>query len=436
MSVGAAANPRRDDQRRVVVTGMGVVTPIGETPAEFSASLRAGRSGIGRWKHMDERTRSKIGGDLCEFDLAAHFERVGAGYPPPMIQHARKVLRSTPLTGRLAGAAALQAYLDAGLHGAALDPERVGHVAGGNNLNNNYFVENVRAFEKDPDGIDPLLGMVFWDTDVLGKIGELLTVKGPNYMVGNACASGNAALISAIDLLRAGRVDTVVVSAATQELDPVALQGWALMDALVWNAFADTPTQASRPFDARRGGFVPGEGAGAVVLETLAGARARRARVHAELLGGASTCDATRLPKPVVDGQVRVMRGALRDAGITPEQVNYINAHGTSTILADAAEVDAIKQVFGERASRIPINATKSMLGHCLTAAGLVELVALLVQMKDGFLHPTINLDEPEPGFGLDFVPHQARPYDIEVGISNSFGFGGLNACVVVGRAP
>jgi 3-oxoacyl-(acyl-carrier-protein) synthase len=181
---------------------------------------------------------------------------------------------------------------------------------------------------------------------------------------------------------------------------------------------------------------VPGEGAGAVILETLAGARERDARIHAELLGGVSTCDATRLPKPVVEGQVRVMRGALRDAGITPEQVNYINAHGTSTVLADAAEVEAIKQVFGDHAYRIPINATKSMLGHCLTAAGLVELVALLVQMEDGYLHPTINLDEPEPGFGLDFVPHLARRYNIEIAISNSFGFGGLNACVVVGRAP
>src|SRR5580765_7628431 len=252
-------NGRRDDAHRVVVTGMGVVTPIGETPAEFSASLRAGRSGITRWEHMDERTLSKIGGDMCEFDLGAHFERVGARYPPDLIKRARTVLRATPLTGRLAGAAALQAYIDAGLHDAGLAPERVGHVGGGNNLNNNYFVQNVRLFEQDPESIDPLLGVVFWDTDVLGKIGELLTIKGPNYMVGNACASGNAALLCAIDLLRAGRVDTAVVSAATQELDPVALQGWALMNALVWQSFADAPTQASRPFDARRQGFVPGE---------------------------------------------------------------------------------------------------------------------------------------------------------------------------------
>ena len=197
-----STNGRRDDTRRVVVTGMGVVTPIGETPAEFSDSLRAGRSGITHWKRMDERTLSKIGGDMCDFDVGAHFDRVGARYPPDLIERAHKVLRATPLTGRLDCAAALQAYIDAGLHDAGLDPERVGHVAGGNNLNNNYFVQNVRAFDQDPESIDPFLGLVFWDTDVLGKVGELLTVKGPNYMVGNACASGNVALLCAIDLLR------------------------------------------------------------------------------------------------------------------------------------------------------------------------------------------------------------------------------------------
>ena len=431
-----STNGRRNDTHRVVVTGIGVVTPIGETPAEFSESLRAGRSGITRWKHMDEQTLSKIGGDMSDFNLGTHFERVGRRYPPDLIARAHKVVRATPLTGRLACAAALQAYVDAGLPDAGLDPERVGHVAGGNNLNNNYFLQNVRAFDRDPESIEPLLGMVFWDTDVLGKVGELLTVKGPNYMVGNACASGNVALLCAIDLLRAGRVDAVVVSAATQELDPVGLQGWALMDALVWRSFTNDPARASRPFDVRRQGFVPGEGAGAVMLETLAGARARGARIHAELLGGASTCDATRLPKPVVEGHVRVMRGALRDAGITPDRINYINAYAASTVLGDAVEVEAIKQVFGDHACHIPVNATKSMVGHCLTAAGLVELLALLVQMEGGYLHPTINLDEPEPGFDLDFVPHVARPYNIDIAISNSFGFGGLNACVAVGRAP
>jgi 3-oxoacyl-(acyl-carrier-protein) synthase len=169
-------NARRDDTHRVVVTGMGVVTPIGETPAEFSASLRAGRSGITRWKQMDERTLSKIGGDMCDFNLGAHIERVGTRYPPDLIKRARTVLRATPLTGRLAGAAALQAYVDAGLPGAGLDPERVGHVAGGNNLNNNYFVDFVLALVLFAVSIVTLLGLVLWDTVVLGLVGELLTV--------------------------------------------------------------------------------------------------------------------------------------------------------------------------------------------------------------------------------------------------------------------
>jgi len=425
-----------DDDRRVVVTGMGIVTPIGENLTEFRDSLRAGRSGIGRWKHMDERCLSKVGGDMSDFDLAGHLERVGSGYPPHLRERARTVLRATPLTGRLAAAAALQAFVDAGLPDAGLEPERVAHLFGGNNLNMNYFVQNVLEFADDPDYIDPLLGVVLWDTDILGKVGELLTVKGPNYTIGNACASGNVALLNGLDLLRSGRVDAVIASAATQELDPVALQGWALVDALVWRNFADEPQRASRPWDVRREGFVPGEGAGAVILETLAGARRRGAHVYAELLGGVLTCDATRLPKPLVEGQVRVMRSALESAGVAPEQVNYINAHATSTVLGDAVEAAAIKEVFGEHAYRIPINATKSMIGHCLTAAALVEFVAVLVQMEYGFLHPTINLEEPDAGLNLDLVPNAARPYQVEVAVSNSFGFGGLNACVVVGRAP
>lgn len=422
------------DDRRIVVTGLGVVTTIGETPAEFAAGLRAGRSGITRWKRMDERTLSKIGGDLCDFDLAAHLARTGAGYPPGVAERARRVMRGTPLTGCLAAAAALQAYFEAGLQNAPLVPERLGHVFGGNNLNGNYFVENMREFEEAPEFIDPLLGIVYWDTDVLGKIGELLTVKGPNYMVGNACAGGNVALLCARDMLRAGYVDAVVVSAATQELDPIGLQGWALVDALVWRSFADDPARASRPFDARREGFVPGEGAAAVVLETLAGARARGAPIRAELLGAASTCDATRLPKPVPEGQIRVMHAALRDAGLGPELINYVNAHATSTVLGDQVEVEALKAVFGDYAYRIPINATKSMIGHCLTAAALVEFAATLVQMEYGFVHPTINLEAPGPGLDLDFVPNIARPYRIERALSNAFGFGGLNACVIVGR--
>ena len=429
------AGSNRDDERRVVVTGMGVVTAIGETLTEYRDSLQAGRSGITRWKQMDGRIYSRIGGDLSDFDLKAHLARVGADYPPDLVEQALRLLRATPLSGRLTAAADLQAFLDAGLDRSPYDPEQFGHVLAGHNLSTRYVYDNVLTLQEEPEFIDPLYGLMFLDTDVLSVGSELLGLKGPSFTVGGACASGNVALLMALDLLRAGRAEAVLVSGGSVALDPVVLQSWAIMDAISVRSFNDEPWRASRPFDARREGFVPAEGAGAVVLETLAGARRRGARIHAELLGGASASDASRLPKPNIEGQVRAMRLALQDAQVAPEQVNYINAHATSTVLGDVVEVQAIKELFGAHACRIPVNATKSLLGHCLTSAGLVELIATVLQMEYGFLHPTLNLEEPEPGLDLDFVPHQARPYQIEVALSNAFGFGGLNTCIVVGRA-
>jgi 3-oxoacyl-[acyl-carrier-protein] synthase II len=291
-------------------------------------------------------------------------------------------------------------------------------------------------FIEEPEYIDPLYGVVQVDTDVVAVVSELLGLQGPSFTVGGACSSGNLALLAGIDLIRSGRADAVLVSGAPADLNPVALQGFAIINALSYVSFNEEPTRASRPFDARREGFVPGEGSGAVVLETLAGARARGARIWAELLGGASNSDASRLTQPNVDGQVRAMRGALQDAGVTPDQIDYVNAHGTSTPLGDLVEVAAIKALFGDRAYRIPVNSTKSLIGHSLTAAGVVELVATVLQMEHNILHPTINQEEPDLELDLDFVPNQAREHHVDLAISNSFGFGGFNSCVVVGRAP
>ncbi len=276
--------------------------------------------------------------------------------------------------------------------------------------------------------------MMGLDTDVLSVSSELLNLKGPSFTVGGACASGNLALLCGLDLLRAGRADRVLVTGGAGILEPVGLQSWALVEALSTRSFNDEPQRASRPWDVRREGFVPAMGAGAVVLETWEAARARGAHIYAELLGGASASDASRLPKPNAEGQARAMRLALDDAQVAPEEVSYINAHATSTVVGDIVEVQAIKEVFGAHAHRIPVNATKSMIGHCLTSAGVVEMVATLLQMEHGFVHPTINLDEPDAGLDLDFVPHEARPYRIGIAMSNSFGFGGLNLSVVVGR--
>jgi 3-oxoacyl-(acyl-carrier-protein) synthase len=413
---------------------MGVVTTIGETLAEYRDSLMAGRSGITRWKQMDERTDSKIGGDLSDFDPRSHLARVGMHYPAALVQRALSLLRPTPISGRISAAAALQAYVDAGLPDFPHNPDRFGHVLSGHNLNLVYIHETTLEYEDEPDYIDPLYGVVSLDTDVLSVSSEMLHLRGPSFTVGGACSSGNMALLSGLDLLRSGRADRVLVTGGAGSPDAVGLHSWVLLDAISTRAFNDEPERASRPWDVRREGFVPSQASGAVILETLAGARARGARIHAELLGGGHASDASRLPKPNAEGQARAMRVALEDARVDPGDVNYINAHATSTVLGDVVEVEAIKAVFGGHAYRMPVNATKSMIGHCLTSAGLVELVATILQIQHGFVHPTINLDEPEAGLDLDFVPHEARSYRIETAISNSFGFGGLNTAVVVRR--
>jgi 3-oxoacyl-(acyl-carrier-protein) synthase len=426
---------RFSTENRVVVTGMGIVTPLGANVGDYFAALVAGRSGVTRWKTTHPECYSQIGGDLSGFDFDAHLATL-SGVSAELGKSARKLLRATPLSGRVTAGAALQAFADAGLDAATLDPARFGHVLAGHNLNTKYIYDNVLAYQDEPDFIDPLFGLMCLDTDVLSVISELLNVQGASYTVGNACASGNIAVLGGLDLLRAGRADCVVVTGAALDLDPVTLHGWALMDALSFQSFNDEPERASRPFDARREGFVPSQGAGALILETLAHARARGATIHAEILGASSFSDASRLPKAHVGGQIRAIMGALNDAQIAPAAVDYVNAHATSTPLGDAVEVEAIKGVLGDHAAKIPVNATKSMLGHCLTSAGVVELIATILQMQNGVVHPTINQDEPDPNLDLDFVPNTAREHSIQVAISNSFGFGGLNSCVVVGQTP
>jgi 3-oxoacyl-(acyl-carrier-protein) synthase len=431
-----AMTRQRDDEQRVVVSGMGIITPIGENLEEYCQSLKAGRSGITRWKKMTDRIESKIGGDMSDFDLQAHFARVGTGYPAEFVERAYKLLRTTPLSGRLSAAAVLQASLDAGLPHPNLNPERIGHILGGTNLNLHYIFDNVLELVDEPDYIEPLFGLFSLDTDVLAVASELVGLKGPSFTTGGACASGNLALLSGLDLIRSGRADAVIVTGGAIDLDPVILQGWAKIEAISVQSFNADPPRASRPFDARREGFVPSHGAGAVVLESLASARARGVPIHAELLGASATSDSSRLTKPHVEGQIRALRNAIQDAQIEPSQVDYINAHATSTPLGDAAEVSAIKAVFGEHAYHIPVNSTKSLVGHCVMAAAMVEFIATVLQIENGFVHPTINQEEKDPQLDLDFVPNVAREQRINIAVSNSFGFGGFDACVVVRQAP
>jgi 3-oxoacyl-(acyl-carrier-protein) synthase len=411
---------------------MGAITPVGEDVAALWQALRSGRSGIHRLAWADERLYPRIGGDLAGWDLARHLDTVGAAYPPETVHRARRLLRTTPPPGQLGAAVALQALADAGW--PELDPLRFGHVMAGHNTNLSYVAHNVRLLDEDPDSIEPLSGLHMLDTDPLAVVSELVGARGPTLLVGNACASGNMALQVALDLLRSDRADAVLVSGSGFDLEPLMLQAWAVIDALSLRSFNDEPERASRPFDRLREGFVPSRMAGAILLERAEVAQARGAPAHALLLGAASASDACRLTRPDLDGQVRTMRLALADAGLDPSEVDYVNAHATSTPLGDRVEVAAIKTVFGRRAARIPVNGTKSILGHGLIATAVVEAIATVLQLRHATLHPTINQEVPDPELDLDFVPNQCRAQRIERALSNSFGFGGLNACVLLGR--
>ncbi len=421
----------RDDNARVVVTGMGVVCRLGQDLDSFWSGLRAGRSCVRQSPDLDPRIAAKIVADFGDFSLDDYFAAKKEEIPERYVTHIRRLVRGTPFGLRMSACAALQAFLEADAE-RAIPRERAAHVCAGQNLSNAYGIQNLRAFREHPDDIEPLFGITALDTDTVVALSELLDLRGPGTLVAGACAAGNLAIITALDLIRCGRADLVLVTGAPLSFDSMLLHGTALIDAVSYQSFNDTPERASRPFDRRREGFVPSETAAALVLESLASARTRGAAIRAEILGGSSTSDACRLPKPHEDGQVRAITGALADAGITASEVDYVNAHATSTQLGDAIEVSAIKQALGQRAYEIPINSTKSMIGHGVTSAGVVEMVATLLQMEHGIVHPTINQEDSDPALDLDFVPNVAREYGMRTAVSNSFGFGGINSCVVV----
>jgi 3-oxoacyl-(acyl-carrier-protein) synthase len=420
--------------QRVVITGLGCVSPLGQNTTQYWDALVNGRSGIRQWSSIDPRIIARVGGDMTDFDLDGHMETLGKAYPEALCTRARKALRATPLAGRLTAIAAMQAFVEARLLLHDVNPHRIGHVLGGHNLNLRYQSENCATFNDEPDFIDPLFGLMGLDTDVLSVTSELLGIKGPTMTVGAACASGNLALMAGLDLIRCGRADVVLVTGAAMDLDSVWLQAWTIMEALAFKSFNDQPTLASRPFDAKREGFVPSEGSGAIILESAAHAEKRDARVRAELLGVFATSAASRSTRPDFDTQVLAMRGAFADAGVEPSDIDYVNAHATSTPMGDAVEVSALKEALGKRAQQIPVNATKSMLGHCLTSASVLEMIATVLQVEHGVVHPTINLTNPDPELGLDFVREGAREHRIDVAMSNAFGFGGLNSSAVVRR--
>lgn len=416
----------REGERRVVVTGMGAVTPIGNDVASFWDSLVAGRSGIGPITLFDPaNTAAKIAGELKGFDAEAVMPR--------------KEIRRNDRYVHYAWAAVVEATADAGI-GIPIDDEalawRTGVIIGSGIGGINTMIRDIiEAHQSGVDRIGPFLVTAMIPDMAAGYTAIYANARGPNYATVSACSSANHAIGDSLNIIRRGDADVMIAGGAEAGIGEIPVGAFSAMRALSTKRNHE-PTRASRPFDADRDGFVMGDGAGILVLEALDHALARGARIHAEVLGYGATDDASHitLPAPGGRGAVESMRIAIADAGLEPEAIGYINAHGTSTPPNDSSETAAIKAVFGEAAYRIPVSSTKSMTGHLMGAGGGIEAIASIKAIQHGILPPTINLENPDPECDLDYVPNEARRAQVSVAMSNSFGFGGHNATLVFGR--
>ena len=408
--------------RNVVITGLGAVTPIGNTAPEFGQALIAGKSGITPITRFDaSRLPSRIAGEIKNFKAEPYMDP--------------KEARRTDLFVQYAAAAAQEAIQDAGLDKAQPEPDRAGAIVGtGIGGISTLEAQHKNMLEKGPSRISPFFIPMMIANMASGFISIRWNLKGPNLATVSACSSGANAIGDALDAIREDRADVMVCGGAEATLTELCFAGFSSMKAM--STRNDEPERASRPFDRDRDGFVMGEGAGIVVLEEESYAKKRGARIYARLVGYGLTADAYHItaPDPEGDGAARAMAAALKDGGLRPEEVGYINAHGTSTPLNDKTETAAVKTVFGAQARRLALGSTKSMTGHLLGAAGGIELVATVYAVREGILPPTINYEHPDPECDLDCVPNEARKVTIQAALSNSLGFGGHNVTLAVRR--
>ncbi len=410
--------------RRVVITGIGTLTACGNDAETSWRSLVEGRSGIGSITRFDAKG--------MEFPCLVAGEV--KGFDPVHVVEPKEVKKLDLVT--LYGlAAATMAWKDAGLDGTN-DPERSGVILG-TGIGGLDTIENTHAaiMEKGPLRVSPFFVPRMMANSIAGNVSIRFNLRGPSFITASACASSNHAMALAYRSIRDGESDVVVTGGAEATITSMGMAGFNAMRAMSrkWN---DQPTKASRPFDRQRDGFVMGEGAGVLIFEDEAHAKSRGARIYAEMLGAGMSADAYHMtaPSPGGAGPARAMALALKDAKVAPEAVQYINAHGTSTELNDLCETQAIKTVFGDHAKRLAISSSKSLIGHLLGGSGGAEAVICVLTLRDQVVHPTANLDDPDPLCDLDYVPHKAREMPVNVLLSNSLGFGGHNVSICLAK--
>jgi 3-oxoacyl-(acyl-carrier-protein) synthase len=408
---------------------MGINTRLGDTLDGYYENLLAGRSGITNWTFFQHNgVYSKVGGDLSAYDAQWKLDVLQGRIPDEVHARLRKIFRTAPFSTRLTVLCAIDAWLDSGLSFGE-EPWSRAVILGGHNLNEHYMLRNFATFQEEPDWIDPLAAVLNLDTDHAASVGEVLGCRGALYTVGGACASANIALRAGLDEIRHHGHEIALVAGAALEFSPMGLQSMAMIEAITFQSFNDEPEKASRPYDVRREGFVPSHGVGCLVLEREDHARARGARVYAEVLGCVATSDGSHLPAPSREGQTATLKRLFLAADIAPEDVQFVCAHATSTPQGDLSEIGAIRDAFGAHAERLKINAPKSMLGHTCWAAPATETVAAILQMVNGRLHPSVNIDELDPAVDLDVCAGGPVNADVHVFVKNSFGFGGINCC-------
>ena len=423
-------------KRRVVITGLGTINPLGDTLEEFYTNLINGKSGVKQWQSIDlSLVECNIGGDLGDYDCAAGLEIYRPLLAEGLYKKTRKIFKTATFSTKIALLCALSAYSDAGLLGRQIDPYRTSVLVAGHNLNSNYIFENAKQFLEEPEYIEPLSSVEAVDPNIPAVISEVLGIHGPTFTLGGACASGNLALRDGFRDIVTGECDRSIVAGAPFDVSPADIQASVIIQAVVTKPeFLASPEKASRPFDIDRDGFVYSHGAGTIILEELETALARKATIYGELLGVKAGSNANHLPGSVGAIQAAIIIELLRSTGIAPEMVDYANCHATSTPGGDIQEILALKQAFGNHAYKLKLNAPKSMLGHTCWASPLVETIGGLLQMKNGVLHPSINIDRLDPEVDLEVCANEPVEHRINYMLKNSFGFGGLNCCSLIKR--
>ena len=418
-------------ETQCLVTGMAINTVCGDNLDAFFSEALQGRSGVQGWKFFEtQNAYCKVGGDLSGYDIEKKFAKLEPALPTGVSARAKKLLGKIPWSIRVSVMLILDLLKHSNLQ--ETDLSDVGIIVCGTNLNLNYHDQTFDTFKSEPDFIDPLFALSDLDTSHAGVLSEILQSKNFAYTVGAACASGSVGIQQALNEIKLGRVKKVIVIAPSFDYSPLYLHGLAMMGAVSIDSFNQNPSEASRPFDIRREGFVPSHGGGAILIESRESACQRHATTFAEIVGVDLSSSAHSLATPSVESYVQGMERLLERARVRQEEVDFISAHATSTPQGDLAEIQAIKAYFKDHAKNLKINAAKSLIGHTTSASAIVELVLGILQMNRGQIHRSINIDKLDPAIDLDVNAQENSKLDIRYFLKNAFGFGGLNSFILV----